>query len=74
MEGTKQVAQRCAIAADHFVGVVQEINGCSSAQGFKALNTMLKLRLIKLDAVGGRYLVKHGAFMEANALRAAIDY
>ena len=61
-------------AADHFVGVVQEITGCSRDQGFMALNTMLKLKVIKLDVGGGRYRVKHGAFMEASALRAAINY
>ncbi|MGP8437830.1 hypothetical protein ACT2FY_39065 [Paraburkholderia fungorum] len=74
MEGTKQVAQRIVNAGEHFVGVVQEITGCSREEGFKALATMRNLKVVKLDVAGSRYQVKHGAFMKAEALRAAINY
>lgn len=74
MEGTKQVAQRIVNAAEHFVGVVQQITGCSREEGFTALDTMRKLKVVKLDVAAGRYQVKHGAFLEADTLRAAINY
>ncbi|NLP65552.1 hypothetical protein [Paraburkholderia sacchari] len=74
MEGTKQVAQRMVNASENFVATVQEITGCTREEGFKALNTMRKLKVIKLDIAAGRYIAKHGAFMEALALRNAITY
>ncbi|KWK69107.1 hypothetical protein WT82_15040 [Burkholderia stagnalis] len=74
MEGTKQIAQRIVNAEENFIETVQAITGCSREEGEKALNTMRKLRVIKLDVAGGRYMAKHGAFMEADALRNAIAY
>jgi hypothetical protein len=74
MEGTRQVAQRIVNAGENFVATVQEITGCTRAEGFKALDTMRKLKVIKLDVTAGRYMAKHGAFMEPDALRNAIAY
>lgn len=72
MEGTKQIAQRIVNAEENFADTVQEITGCTREDAFKALATMRKLKVIKLDAVIGRYIPKHGAFMAAEALRNAI--
>ncbi|WP_423383499.1 hypothetical protein [Burkholderia sp. LMG 32019] len=74
MEGTKQIAQRIVNAEENFIETVQAITGCSREEGEKAFNTMRTLRVIKLDLAGGRYMAKHGAFMEADALRNAIAY
>lgn len=74
MEGTRQIAQRIVNAEESFVATVQELTGCTRTDGFKALATMRKLKVIKLDAVQGRYTAKHGAFMESDALRNAIAY
>lgn len=74
MQGTKQIAQRIVKAENEFAATVQEITGCSRDEAFKALATMRKLKVVKLDAVIGRYTAKHGAFMEADPLRNAIKY
>lgn len=74
MEGTKQIAQRLVNAEEDFADTVREITGCTRDEAFKALATMCKLKVVKLDAGIGRYTAKHGAFMEADALRNAIAY
>ncbi|WP_247391799.1 hypothetical protein [Ralstonia pseudosolanacearum] len=74
MEGTKQIAQRLVNAEEDFADTVQEITGCTRDEALKALATMCKLKVVKLDAGIGRYTAKHGAFMEAGALRNAIAY
>lgn len=74
MEGTKQIAQRMVNAEENFADTVQEITGCTRDEAIKALATMRKLKVVKLDVAIGRYLPKHGAFMEADALRYAIAY
>ncbi|WP_049096450.1 hypothetical protein [Burkholderia cepacia] len=74
MEGFKAIAQRIVNAEENFIETVQEITGCSREEGAKALSTMRKLRVIKLDVGIGRYTVTHGALMEAEALRNAIAY
>jgi hypothetical protein len=74
MNGTKEIAQRLVNAELDFVATVQEITGCTREEGFKALVTMKRLKVVKLDAGIGRYQVKHGAYMEAQALRNAIAY
>lgn len=74
MEGTKHIAQRIVNAEENFITTVQEIAGCSRSDAVKAMTTMRKLRVIKLDVAGGRYIAKHGAFMEAGALRNAIAF
>ncbi|CAN7780364.1 hypothetical protein LJR296_007959 [Cupriavidus necator] len=74
MEGTKQIAQRMVNAEDNFADTVQEITGCTRDEAFKALATMCKLKVVKLDVAVARYIPKHGAFMAADALRNAIAY
>lgn len=74
MNGTQQIAQRIVNAENDFIETVREITGCTADEGLKALQTMRKLKVIKLDPIIGRYNAKHGAFMEAQALRNAIAY
>lgn len=71
--GTRAIAQRIVNAEENFIATVREITGCSESEGAKALSTMRNLKVIKLDAAIGRYLPKHGAYMEVDALRSAIS-
>lgn len=73
MYGLKEVAQRIVNAEQNFIGVVREITGCSEADALKVLKTFRKLKVVKLDAVGGRYSVKHGIYLESDVLRNAIN-
>lgn len=68
------IAQRMVNAQQDFIEIVRERISCTEAEAMKAFETLTKLRLIKLDAVGGRYTVKHGAYLEPDALRNAIHY
>ncbi|WP_176329005.1 hypothetical protein [Burkholderia vietnamiensis] len=74
MDGTFQVAQRIVNAENHFIELVQEITGCSREEGAKALTTMSKLKVIKLDVGVSRYRPIHGVYMDADVLRNAINY
>lgn len=74
MDGTRQIAQRMVIAEETFVQTVQELTGCTREEAAKALTTMRKLRVVKLDSAMGRYRATHGAYMEPEALRRAIMY
>jgi len=74
LPGAKPAAQRIANAEENFVETVQEITGCTREEAFRALNSMRKLKVVKLDVAIGRYIAKHGAYMDASALRQAIAY
>lgn len=74
MNGTKAIAQRIVNAEENFIGTVQALTGFTRDESIKALNTMRKLKVVKLDVGIRRYLPKHGAFMEPDALRNAIAY
>jgi hypothetical protein len=47
------------------------IASLTEAEARKALVTLRKVKALKLDAVNGRYLVTHGAFMEPDVIRRA---
>ena len=66
------IAQRMVNAQLNFIGIVRERTSCTEAEAVKAFETLKKLRLIKLDAVGGRYTVKHGVYLEPDVLRNAM--
>ncbi|CAG9236907.1 hypothetical protein PSP6_700006 [Paraburkholderia tropica] len=68
------IAQRMANAQRNFIGIIRERTSCTEADATKAFETLKRLRLIKLDAVGGRYTVKHGAYLEPDVLRNAMTY
>lgn len=68
------IAQRMVNAQQNFIEIIRERTSCTEAEAVKAFETLKKLRLIKLDAVGGRYTVKHGAYLEPDALRNAMRY
>ena len=72
--GTKAIGQRLANAELNFRDTVCELTGCTEAEAIKAFNVMRKLKVIKLDSGMGRYNAIHGAFMEPDALRNAINY
>lgn len=73
MNGTKQVAQRIVNAEQDFVQMIME-KGFTREDAFKAMHTMLKLKVAKLDPIIGRISVKHGAYLEIEAIRNAVNY
>lgn len=74
MQGTEQIARRIINAENAFIETIMNIAGCNKAEAKKVMRLYLKERLAKCDAVIGRITVKHGAYLEADVIRRAIDY
>lgn len=71
--GTRAMAQRIINAESNFVETLMR-QGFTREEGEKAMRVMLRLKVAKLDAVLGRISVKHGAFLEPDAIRNAVNY
>ncbi len=72
MNAYKNIAQRITNAEANMIATLGEIAGITEADATKAFATFRKVKAIKLDAVGGRYIVKHGAYMDAEVIRRAV--
>ena len=73
MEGTRQIAQRMVNAENEFRQIIME-RGFTRDEADKAMRTMLKLKVAKMDAVNGRISVVHGAYLDHQAIRHAVNY
>lgn len=73
LPGTRAIAQRIVNAENVFIEMIQE-RGFTRAEAEKAMRTMLKLKVAKLDPISGRINVKHGAFLDPEAIRNAVNY
>jgi hypothetical protein len=69
----KAIAQRIINAEEAFTNALVVIAGCTKDEAFKALTTFRKAKAVKLDPVGGRISVVHGAFLAPQAIRRAIE-
>jgi hypothetical protein len=74
MTGTKAIAQRIVNAEENFAEVLMNIANISKADAFKAMTTLRKLKMVKVDPVGGRMIVKHGSYIEADVIRRAVNF
>lgn len=72
LPGTQAVAVRCGIADAKFIENAVE-RGLTEAEGRRVLAVYEKLGCVKLDAVGGTWSVKYGAFWEPVVMRRALD-
>lgn len=73
IKGTRAIAERIVNAENTFVQLIME-KGFTREEANKAMRTMLKLKVAKLDPVGGCITMKHGAFWEADVLRNAVNH
>lgn len=71
--GTRAVAARIVNAEREFVRLIME-RGFTREEAEKAMRTMLRLRVAKLDPIGGTIRVTHGAFLDPPAIRKAVNY
>lgn len=72
-EGSRHVAQRMVNAADCFVSMLIEMHGITKIEAYKVLTEYRKAKVVKLDAVGGRYNIKHGVFLDRDVIQNAIN-
>jgi len=71
-KGTRAMAQRIVNAEDGFIETIQE-HGFTREEAVKAMATMLRTKVAVLDPVGGTIRVKHGAFLDPEVIRNAVD-
>jgi hypothetical protein len=71
-KGTRAMAQRIVNAEDGFIETIQE-RGFTREEAVKAMATMLRTKVAALDPVGGTIRVKHGAFLDPEVIRNAVD-
>ena len=69
--GLKAVAARVAGAEEKFVKWAMNSAKLTKPQAEKALATMRKLKVVKIDANVGQFTFKHGAFAEPEVVRRA---
>lgn len=73
MIGNQNTAKRIVQAENDFIEVIMS-KGFTKEEATKAMTTMLKLKVAKMDAVIGRISVKHGAYLEVDVIRNAVEY
>ena len=71
--GTRAVAQRIVNAEQLFVRNVTEFASLSEDDAYTVFHAFLKAKVIKLDAINGRYDLKHGAFWDKAVFTRAIE-
>jgi hypothetical protein len=69
----KDIAQRTVNAENSFVESVMNCGACTKAEAEKVMAYYLKHKIAKMDAVIGRISVKHGAYLDADVIRNAIN-
>ena len=69
--GAKGLAERGEHARERFLTYAEMHGDLTRSQAERALATYMKLRLIRLDHVTGAFQVKHGGFLDRQALRRA---
>lgn len=69
---TYAVATRLVGADLNFIESVMD-RGFTRAEALHIFRVYKKLRAIRLDGVGGRWSVKHGALWDADVLRRALE-
>jgi len=71
-EEFRSVAQRVVNAENDFIEVLMNLGGISHADAAKAMGTMLRLKVAKLDPGIGRINVKNGAYLDRDVIRRAV--
>ncbi len=69
----EEMFQRIENAHQAFIEVLQNAGGISRADAVKVKDFYLKHRLAKTDTGIGRISVKHGAYLDADVIRRAVD-
>jgi len=72
MQGTRQVAQRIVNAERAFAETIQGIAPCTDAEAAAVTALYRRLRVAKLDPVGGTIRVTHGAYLDREAVDNAL--
>jgi len=74
MNGTKQIAIRQVNAQNKFTQSVQEQFGFTQDQAIIIWNVYRKLKLVKVDSIGGQYILTDGRFWDREVMTNALSY
>lgn len=72
-QGLRGVAQRSLIAEENFVRTLMEMGSITKVQAEIVFNVYRKLKLVKRDVVNAVYTVKHGAYLDRDVIRRALE-
>lgn len=70
--GTKAIAQRIINAYENFIALCTE-QGFTIEEAAKILEVYKKAKAVKLNSAMGRYDFTHGAFVNTEVMRRALD-
>lgn len=70
--GNKHTAQRIINAENNFIEGLMIAAKITEAEAEKVLAFYRKIKAVKMDIVGGRITVKHGAFWDAEVILRAV--
>lgn len=70
--GFRNVAQRMVNAEADFIDTLCELGGINREQARRVLARYRKDKIVRADAVLGRLLVVHGAFLDRDTIRNAV--
>jgi len=71
-QGFKDIAQRMNNAMVGFVESIERLGDLNADDAKLVANFYMKSKLAKMDAVGGRILVKHGAYLDKDIIVKAL--
>lgn len=69
----KDIAQRIVNAETSFIACMEDEYGLTEDEALRVFNLYMKERIIKIDAVMGSWTVKHGAFLDKETIRKALE-
>lgn len=72
MNAFRDIAQRIVNAEEDFIQIIQE-KGFTGEEAIQVMQTMLRLKLAKLDSGIGRISVKHGGLLETEVIRGIVE-
>lgn len=70
----KDIATRIVNAENTFIAMIQKETGCNAETAEKVMALYLKEKLAKLHPNIGRIQVSHGAFLDADVLKRAVNH
>jgi len=72
-QGSRNMAQRMVNAEEGFLQVLMDLGGINKSEAMKVLGVFRKAKVLKMDPVGGRMSVKHGAYLNPDVIKRALE-
>lgn len=70
--GLRAMATRIVHAEDNFIEALMKLGNITKADAEKVYRVYQKLKVVKVDAVGGAINVTHGGFLDRSVIKRAV--